>query len=138
MSADLGLKFQDMFKTIYESADRKYVRPFKRQMFQCGYKCMDDKNSISQCDDCIEDCGKGLKQVMGVLQTEINAFQGRIDRCLMNCQDDVRHYKDETDARRVFDGCAEKCIVQFTPAVADVTKVITDKLGALKKEHNVK
>jgi len=135
---DLGQQVQSMFKTIYEATDRKYIRPIKRHMFQCGMGCLDDKNTISKAEECIDDCGKPMKQAMYIVQTEINAFQGRIDRCLMNCQDDVRHERDEAKAKKLFDSCAEKCIKEFNPHVAEVIKVMTGKLDDLKKEYNLR
>ena len=138
MGDDLGVKVQNMFRTIYEAADVKYIRPIKRQMFQCGIKCLDDKNSVSQAEQCIEDCGRTMQQAMAIVQTEVTAFQGRIDRCLMNCQDDVRHERDESAARKLFDSCAEKCIKEFNPVVPEVIRVMTEKLTTLKKENNVR
>lgn len=138
MESDLAGQVQAMFKTMYEAADRKYIRPIKRQMFQCGIGCLDDKNTVAKAEDCIENCGQTMKQAMFIVQTEVNAFQGRIDRCLMNCQDDVRHQKDEAKARQLFEGCAEKCVKEFNPVVPEVVKVMTEKLEALKKENNIR
>lgn len=134
MSEELGNRIQEMFKSIYEATDRKYLRPLKRDMFKCGIECLNDKNSIREAENCIEKCGQPMHKGMSILQTEVTAFQGRIDRCLMNCQDDVRNEKEEERARKIFDGCAEKCVNQFTPVTAEVIKTICEKLDALKKE----
>lgn len=58
--------------------------------------------------------------------------QGRIDRCLMNCQDDVRNERDEATAKRIFDSCAAKCVAQFNPVVPEVVKTLCEKLDKLK------
>lgn len=137
MSEELGQKLQDMFKTIYESTDLKYLRPIKRQMFKCGYDCLDETRSIRDAEKCIDDCGKPLHKAMTTVQTEVTAFQGRIDRCLMDCQDGVRNEKDESKARLSFERCAERCLEKFTPNVASVSKNICDSLAKLKKEIHV-
>lgn len=138
MSEELGNQIQTMFKTIYESVDLRYMRVIKRHMFKCGYDCLDEKNSAKQAEQCVDSCGQTMHHAMTILQTEANAFQGRIDRCLMNCQDDVRNEKDETKARKSFDACAEKCVVQFTPVVSEVVKVLSEKLEKLKKDNKIK
>lgn len=55
----------------------------------------------------------------------------------MNCQDDVRHEKDEETAKNLFDKCAEKCVNQVTPAVPVVIKNICEKLDKIKKDHKI-
>lgn len=62
-------------------------------------------------------------------------LQGRIDRCLMDCQDDARKEKDEQRARDRFDSCATTCVKKFVPAVPEVVKTISDGLEKLKKQH---
>lgn len=138
MSEELGSQIQDMFRNIYDAADRKYMRPIKRQMFKCGIDCMDDKYSVKQAEQCIDDCGQTMHQAMNILQTEANAFQGRIDRCLMDCQDQVRNERDEAKAKRTFDGCAEKCVNQFAPTVPEVVKNLCEKLDKLKKDNKIR
>lgn len=63
--------------------------------------------------------------------------QGRIDRCLMDCQDGVRKERDEEKAKRVFDQCAETCVKKFVPVVPEVIKTVCDSLGKIKKEENI-
>lgn len=137
MSEELGNQIQGMFKNIYEAVDLKYVRVFKRQMFKCGHDCLDDKNSIRQVDKCVDDCGRGLHKAMSFIQQEVNNFQGKIDRCLMDCQDEVRSEKDEQKAMRLFEGCAEKCVKKFVPQVPDVVKSLSVGLDKIKKEEKL-
>lgn len=61
-----------------------------------------------------------------------------MDRCLMNCQDDVRNEKEEAKAKRLFEGCAEKCVATFGPAVPEVIKTICEKLDKLKKDNKIR
>ena len=60
-----------------------------------------------------------------------------MDRCLMNCQDDVRNEKEEAVAKRLFEGCAEKCVKSFVPAVPGVIKTLCEKLDRLKKDNKI-
>lgn len=47
----------------------------QRNMFKCGLNCLDDKNSVKQAEQCIDDCGHTMQLAMNTLQTEITAFQ---------------------------------------------------------------
>uniref|UniRef100_A0A6G1S8Y1 Protein FAM136A n=1 Tax=Aceria tosichella TaxID=561515 RepID=A0A6G1S8Y1_9ACAR len=137
MTEELGNQIQGMFKSIYDAADLKYMRPIKRHMFKCGYDCLDAKNTTKQAEECITECGRPMHIAMEIMQAEINTFQGRMDRCLMNCQDDVRNEKEEATAKRLFEGCAEKCVKSFVPAVPDVIKTLCEKLDKVKKDHKI-
>lgn len=55
----------------------------------------------------------------------------------MNCQDDVRHEKDDQVARRLFDKCAEKCVNQISPTLPAVIKGICEKLDKIKKDNKI-
>ena len=56
----------------------------------------------------------------------------------MNCQDDVRNEKDDATAKRLFEGCAEKCVAQFSPSVPGVIKTLSEKLDKLKKDNKIR
>lgn len=102
-------------------------------MFTCGIECLDDKNTVKQTERCIDSCETNMRSAMTIVQKEVNAFQGRIDRCLIDCQDSVRNDKDEAKARYKFDQCAETCVKKFIPAVPEVVKSLCENLDKLKK-----
>lgn len=107
-------------------------------MFSCGLECLDDKNSVKQAENCIDNCGRVMHTAMNIVQKEVNSFQGRIDRCLMDCQDSVRHTKDESVAREKFDKCSDACIMKFISVVPEVVKSLTENLDDLKKKEGIK
>lgn len=129
---EIGRKMQNMFSSIYEAIDLKYMRPMKREMFKCAHDCLDDRRKPKEAERCIDDCGKHIATAMTTVNNEVNAFQGRIDRCLMDCQDLVRNEKDESKGRMIFDNCADKCVNKFVPIVPDVIKIMCEKLDKVK------
>lgn len=52
----------------------------------------------------------------------------------MDCQDSVRNEKDEEKARKMFDSCAERCVVRFTPIVPEVIKTLSESLDKVKRD----
>lgn len=67
----------------------------------------------------------------------LSQLKGRIDRCLMDCQDSVRNEKDEDRARKLFDGCAERCVVRFVPVVPEVIKTLCEALEKVKRDSGL-
>lgn len=55
----------------------------------------------------------------------------------MDCQDSVRNEKEESRARVMFDGCAEKCVKKFVPEVPGVIKTVCENLSALKRDEKI-
>lgn len=131
---EIGNKMQNMFRSIYESIDLKYMRPFKREMFKCAHDCLDDGTTSKDAAKCVDECGRTVHEAMATFQNEINAFEGRIDRCLMDCQDLVRNEKEESKARKIFEGCADMCVNKFIPQVPDVSRVICERLEKIKNK----
>lgn len=133
MSEELEAKIEKLFANIYLSTDLKFMRPFKRQMYRCGIDCLDDKNELKDIDSCIQTCGKTIHEAMGILTKEGGAFQQQLDRCLTDCQVEVRNEKDDMKAKSRFDVCADKCLAKFTPLSLDVIRTIDEKLDKLER-----
>lgn len=55
----------------------------------------------------------------------------------MDCQDSVRNEKDEDRARKLFDGCAERCVVRFVPVVPEVIKTLCEALEKVKRDSGL-
>ena len=53
-------------------------------MHKCAAKCCDDKfSSIDTVQGCIERCSAPLNQAQQFVHTELEGFQGRLQRCVM-------------------------------------------------------
>lgn len=55
----------------------------------------------------------------------------------MDCQDGVRNEKEEEKARRLFDGCAERCVQRFVPIVPEVIRTLCQGLEKVKKDNGI-
>lgn len=61
---------------------------FQQEMHLCAAKCCDDKNaSIDTVQSCIERCSQPVNRAQRYIQSEMEGFQGRLQRCVMVCYD---------------------------------------------------
>ncbi|KPJ21320.1 Protein FAM136A, partial [Papilio machaon] len=60
-------------------------------MHRCAAKCCDDpQTSLERVHGCIDNCTTSLNQANEYVQGEINHFQNRLQRCVMDCNDAAR------------------------------------------------
>lgn len=57
---------------------------FQADMHNCAAKCCEDKlSSIDSVQGCIERCSTPLNKAQRYVHTELEGFQGRLQRCVM-------------------------------------------------------
>lgn len=60
-------------------------------MHLCAVKCCDNKElSMQGVQNCVEKCSKRLMKANNHVQQELSNFQNRVQRCVMDCNDDIR------------------------------------------------
>lgn len=60
-------------------------------MHRCAARCCDDGNvSLDRVQQCVENCSKPLQVSQDYVQSEIQSFQNRLQRCVMECNDDIK------------------------------------------------
>lgn len=59
---------------------------FQKDMHLCAAKCCDDKSaSIDTVQSCIERCSQPVNRAQRYIHSEMEGFQGRLQRCVMVC-----------------------------------------------------
>lgn len=59
-------------------------------MHRCAATCCENKTySIEKVNVCVENCASKLNWAQSFLQKELGEIQNRIQRCVMNCRDDI-------------------------------------------------
>lgn len=60
-------------------------------MHRCAAKCCENTDSsLERVQHCVDTCGSNLQQAQNYVQREIETFQNRLQRCVMECNDDIR------------------------------------------------
>ncbi|CAB3362919.1 Hypothetical predicted protein [Cloeon dipterum] len=111
-------RVEDAMKKFIDDLDRSQLRKMQADMHKCAARCCEDTSSpLERVHGCVEDCSIPLSYAQKYVQTEIGGFQDRLQRCVMQCNDDIRDKMgpnpSESEASRYtgeFEVCATKCV----------------------------
>lgn len=60
-------------------------------MHRCAATCCDNKeSSLDRVQKCVENCSVKLNWAQSYVQKELEQCQNKLQRCVMDCNDDVR------------------------------------------------
>ena len=88
----LDVKLQGEVKACMDFIEKKYLRNVQRKSLQCSLDCLNkggEKASSDQIQNCMHQCQTPLQQSQHVVQSEIQRFQQRLQRAMVNCQDEA-------------------------------------------------
>uniref|UniRef100_T1IIX2 Protein FAM136A n=1 Tax=Strigamia maritima TaxID=126957 RepID=T1IIX2_STRMM len=97
--------------------DKFSLRKLQANMHACALKCCQNEDaSLEQVQRCVQDCSGPLSSAQSYVQTEMNSFQDRLQRGVLECQDKIRDKigpnTSEDDVmvyRGEFEKCVDKC-----------------------------
>ena len=92
MSADqLQRKLQDAVDAMLEAVDKERMRPMQKATYLKMAACFDSRTATSaQIENCMQNSSQRVQISQQIIQQEMNAFQGRLQRCMADCEDAVR------------------------------------------------
>ncbi|XP_038071277.1 protein FAM136A-like [Patiria miniata] len=71
--------------------DQETFRPMQRDMYLKSAKCCENPTaSMAEVQSCIERCSQPLQSAQNYMQSELNDFLDRLQRCGMQCQDNIK------------------------------------------------
>lgn len=105
-------------------------------MAQC---CNSSSDSAQQIQTCIERSSQKVQYIQKVLESEMSEFQNRLNRCSMQCQDEVNdkyrsadgRYSNQSAAEAMMLKCAGTCIdrhLAMLPAMRSKLEKEIDKV----------
>ncbi|KAG5876737.1 hypothetical protein JTB14_028611 [Gonioctena quinquepunctata] len=128
---------QEMTKMIND-LDMQYLRKMQADMHRCAATCCDNReSSLERVQKCVENCSVKITWAQSYVQRELEQLQNKLQRCVMDCNDDVRvkmgpnPSESEVDTfTAIFEKCATKCVdkqLEFMPSLfrrmkADLSK----------------
>ncbi|KAJ8929499.1 hypothetical protein NQ314_017808 [Rhamnusium bicolor] len=125
---------QEMTKMINE-LDIEYLRKMQADMHRCAAQCCENKEvSLERVQRCVENCSVKLNWAQSYVQKELEQLQNKLQRCVMDCNDDIRvkmgPNPSESDIDKfttLFENCAKRCVdkqIDYMPSL--LKKVKTD------------
>lgn len=119
--------------------DETFLRLFSFQvaMHLCAAKCCENtSSSMDTVQNCVERCSLPLNRAQNYVQNELQYFQKRLQRCVMDCNDSVRDRmpaspsNDEiTKFTNEFEHCAKQCVDKHVGLLPNLLKTIKNALG---------
>merc|ERR1719350_1911406 len=89
----LSVKMEGEAKTAIADIEKMYLRPVERKTYACLLKCLDDAGntgSPEQLQHCKQKCQGAFQLAQSIVQQEVGEFQERINRSMMQCQDEAK------------------------------------------------
>lgn len=106
-------------------------------MHLCAAKCCENQTaSLDSVQGCVERCSLPLTRAQNYVQNELQYFQKRLQRCVMDCNDSVRDRmpaspsnEDISKFTNEFEKCAKVCVDKHIGLLPNIVKQIKAALG---------
>ncbi|XP_012534887.1 protein FAM136A [Monomorium pharaonis] len=123
---------------MVEEIDKTCLRKMQRDMHQCAAQCCENESySIQKIHTCVENCSSSLNKAQQYIQGEFERVQNRLQRCIMECNDNVKDKMGpnptQNDVDRYseeFEKCATKCVdsyCELLPTLENTMKKVLSK-----------
>ncbi|KAJ6641340.1 Protein FAM136A [Pseudolycoriella hygida] len=127
---------QEMTKNV-DDLDRSFLRKIQADMHFCAAKCCEDKtSSIDSVQACVERCSVPLNKAQRYVHTELEGFQGRLQRCVMQCNDEIKNQMPPSPSEgevakytNQFERCAIKCVDKHVDLIPNLFKTMKTVLN---------
>lgn len=115
---ELQERFQRRVKDSLEVLDKQHLRRMQADCFKCSTRCCENGTwSSEDVQNCLTRCQAPVQEAQTFLETELNNYQNRLQRCMMDCSDRVRDRMPQNPSendlmkyRGEAESCAAKCI----------------------------
>ncbi|RWS22348.1 hypothetical protein B4U80_02584 [Leptotrombidium deliense] len=136
-------KLHDSIQKLVEDLDKDGMRKMQGDMHRCSAACCDSTTaSVNETHACIEKCTEMMTRAQNYVQSELHRYQGRVERCVMECQDKVKDKitadssQDQVNLlRNQFENCTVQCIDTNIALIPEMFKKMRD---VIKKQSFVK
>ncbi|XP_055708721.1 protein FAM136A [Phlebotomus papatasi] len=127
---------QEITKLV-DDVDRSYLRKMQAEMHLCAAKCCENTTgSIDVVQGCVQKCSVPVTKAERYIHKELNEFQGRLQRCVMQCNDDIKTKmpveptEDEIGKYTAqFERCAISCVNKNIDLIPNLLKTMKSVLA---------
>lgn len=125
-------------ESLITDIDKKHLRVLRKEGFLCSAKCCDSAPTHENLETCVQGCQKKVAGAEEQLGTELQNFQGRLQRCVLACKDSVEsEAAPNMDAalqaklQEKVDKCALKCVNDQIASLGPMKVRLDSALGKL-------
>mmetsp|Transcript_70291 Transcript_70291/g.138019 ORF Transcript_70291/g.138019 Transcript_70291/m.138019 type:complete len:141 (-) Transcript_70291:46-468(-) len=121
--------------------DMERIRPFSKAMYLRMAECYNNKSATTNdIERCLGEVSAPAQLAQSVVQNELGAFQQRLQRCMMECKDEVTDKYRNIDANNqgaaqaMYDKGAVKCADKHLGMMRSLKTNIEQKLDEVLKK----
>ena len=134
---------QNDVEKLQEDLVDKVFRHVMKDSFSCAAKCCINASGKKR-NSCTENCMQKMPVMQNIVKNEMQTFQQRLQRCQMNCNEEIQDRVPVGDMSKLSDSakeelqqqmmdCANSCFVQFRKKVPALYGRIESQVKSL---HN--
>ncbi|CAH1782856.1 unnamed protein product, partial [Owenia fusiformis] len=131
-------RVQSAITEAVNTLDKEHLRKMQADMYKCSAACCEKPYySMDQVQNCVEKCSGPINQGQRFMQTEMQNYQDRLQRCALDCQDTIRdkvgpNTSEAEVAKHKKD--LEKCVVKCADThIGAIPSMLTRMRDTLKK-----
>eukprot|EP00550_Attheya_septentrionalis_P002621 CAMPEP_0198288342 /NCGR_PEP_ID=MMETSP1449-20131203/6867_1 /TAXON_ID=420275 /ORGANISM="Attheya septentrionalis, Strain CCMP2084" /LENGTH=154 /DNA_ID=CAMNT_0043986457 /DNA_START=98 /DNA_END=562 /DNA_ORIENTATION=+ len=137
-AAALNAKMEGEAKKTLDEVERTLLRPIARDSYACALSCYDkagSKGSPDQLEACNQNCQVPYQASHNVVQQEVGGFQQRLQRAMMQCNDDAQGMitpgmQDDAKAMKKVEDTVLKCISKTVDTHIASLKPLKERITA--------
>ena len=93
-----------------------HTSPYQKAAFLCQAKCTDMKGPQEEMHMCLQKCGEPIAKHEASVMGELQQFQNRVQRCVVQCQD--KQAGTNTPDTKKYEKCVGECAVFYQKELA--------------------
>jgi hypothetical protein len=128
---------------LQSNLSRTHFRPMMKQVHACSIGCYDNPNlNDEQLQICEQNCASQVQTYKHVFENEMNSFQNRLQRGIMECQDDAQDKVTDSvraDSRKLeavqldMMKCVSACVDKHIAMLPGLQKKIEGEFNSFPK-----
>ncbi|XP_025270768.1 protein FAM136A-like isoform X1 [Camponotus floridanus] len=130
-------RVEDNMTKIVEEIDKTYLRKMQRDMHKCAAQCCENETySIQKVHNCVENCSSSLNKAQQYVQGEFERVQNRLQRCIMECNDNIKDKVGPNPTQiemdkysEEFEKCAITCVDSYCKLLPSLEKTMKKVLS---------
>uniref|UniRef100_A0A336L1V4 CSON003048 protein n=1 Tax=Culicoides sonorensis TaxID=179676 RepID=A0A336L1V4_CULSO len=137
MVEEQSRRIEHEITNVVDDLDKSYLRKMQVEMHLCAAKCCENQNaSLDSVQSCVERCSLPLTRAQSYVQNELQYYQKRLQRCVMDCNDQVRDRMGPNPSNddiqkytNEFEKCAKTCVDKHIGLLPNLVKTIKAALS---------
>mmetsp|Transcript_24222 Transcript_24222/g.35890 ORF Transcript_24222/g.35890 Transcript_24222/m.35890 type:complete len:154 (+) Transcript_24222:163-624(+) len=139
---ELNSRMETEARLVLEQVEKQWLRKIAKSSYECVVTCFDKAGTTGPSEvleQCSQNCQVKYQNANSIVQNETNQFQNRLNRAMMDCQDEARDMIKpgmESDPNKIakVEAHALKCMSKTVDAQIKKLRPLKDRIVGQLKE----